>query len=503
MMPISFSAPVPNADERYKVKIATEQLKKLLDRVKVNTLYRTLSPSDRSLLTKEGNVQVLVDNLVFITQRIGLHDKIVVGFNDLAFDKSLYASEAVRTGFFSMNKNCCAYCEKYFDDEQDAVVAHVKPVALCPDTEFFANGQYADQVYDYENLILLCNRCAHLNRKYLYKNVSKYSVDDSGVTDNLLINPYHDNPRDYIRFNPLNGLAYAWDAYIDFSQSQFGKAIDPELMDLGVIPTPLYPGYDFNNNVNQLDDIDYLRWALDKNLNSYRGYRTINALDLNRPSLVVARLIYGNHLWSLMGSYGADQNTSYENSDEALLEHYQSKLGVIHQFRSITIDLINLVQGSDAHKSSLNLNPISSSAGSEDSTSTVINPEVGEKSSTAFPIKIPYFVHSYQFEIPFWLQSLLVYMVIETELDVKGKRRIVSLTASDYLYGAQGDHKCVFLAIDWSEDINNVIKVRDDKHVWETSFKELALSSTLEILQLFSGNEVWAEGNYLPLLKSQ
>lgn len=101
--------------------------------------------------------------------------------------------------------------------------------------------------------------------------------------------------------------------------------------------------------------------------------------------------------------------------------------------------------------------------------------------------------------LPTWMTSSLVYLILEDELSLSDKRRIVNLAASDYLYGSDNPDKCVFMAIEWDKDYSNVIKVRSQQHIWETSFQELGSSWPLEVINLFANNEVWAEGSYTAL----
>ncbi|MCC2614996.1 hypothetical protein LJ739_01915 [Aestuariibacter halophilus] len=100
--------------------------------------------------------------------------------------------------------------------------------------------------------------------------------------------------------------------------------------------------------------------------------------------------------------------------------------------------------------------------------------------------------------IPQTVMSGLMYIVLEQELTLRNKRRIVLLDSNDLLYGSVGG-KCVMLSIDWQKDWHNVVKVHEGKHTWETSFAELAATQDIALLRLFAHSEVWAEGTYAPL----
>lgn len=100
--------------------------------------------------------------------------------------------------------------------------------------------------------------------------------------------------------------------------------------------------------------------------------------------------------------------------------------------------------------------------------------------------------------IPPLIRSALVYVVLENELKLSGKRRIVFLNNSDLLYGSISG-KCVFMPINWDMDRLNVVKVHGGNMTWQTSFSELIQTHPTALLSLFATNELWAEGNYEPL----
>lgn len=100
--------------------------------------------------------------------------------------------------------------------------------------------------------------------------------------------------------------------------------------------------------------------------------------------------------------------------------------------------------------------------------------------------------------IPNYFRSGFMYVVLENELSLKNKRRIVNLSSDDLLY-ASVTGKCVFIQIDWHNDFTNTIKVHESNHTWETTFSELIDTRPVALRHLFSRSEVWAEGHYKPL----
>ena len=104
----------------------------------------------------------------------------------------------------------------------------------------------------------------------------------------------------------------------------------------------------------------------------------------------------------------------------------------------------------------------------------------------------------YKPHIPPHFRSSLTYIVLENELTLKNKRRIVSLNANDLLYSSVTG-KCVFIQINWEKEFNNIIKVHENNHTWETTFSELIDTRPVALKNLFARSEVWAEGHYRPL----
>ena len=93
------------------------------------------------------------------------------------------------------------------------------------------------------------------------------------------------------------------------------------------------------------------------------------------------------------------------------------------------------------------------------------------------------------------VRSSLTYVVLEQELKLKNKRRILFLNNSDLLYGSVAG-KCVFLPINWAQDFANKVMVHGGKITWETTFEELLHTHPNALQNLFSNNELWAEGEY-------
>ncbi len=498
MMPIKYSPLQPDSNERLKVATATQQIKDILERVAVNSLYQTLTQKDRDFLFDEGYAGTLIDNLVFLTLRNydsdgHYSDDIVVGFNDFAVDPSLYSSCCVKQHFTAMNHCRCAYCETCIPNS--GVVCHIRPPVILKNNNKIQQSPYGVLAYDYENLVLICSDC-YTEKSGVFPLISEEFRGDVAKEQPLLLNPFKDSTREFIRFNPITGLAFAFDAVKIFSKDTFhlsASELENELYNNpNFVPSQLY-GCDKSALVTPSRDNDkaFSKWVIDKELPSYRGFETIQCLNLNRSSLLIERRAHINSI-ACCGQKIDDTELNKNLADAEIIEWFEHQLGCVHHFQSLTIDFFRFRQRQyDITRGAIDIK-------GNGKNNTIVN----SKESEGFPIKLDQSKPNEKAFIPEWIQSLLMYMVIESELTVENKRRIVSLRNSDYLYGTDNDQKCVFLPIDWQGDFENVIKVRDSKHTWETSFSELASSIPLEVLQIFSAAEVWAEGDYAPLVKT-
>ncbi|WP_039607646.1 hypothetical protein [Pseudoalteromonas luteoviolacea] len=95
-----------------------------------------------------------------------------------------------------------------------------------------------------------------------------------------------------------------------------------------------------------------------------------------------------------------------------------------------------------------------------------------------------------------WFKASLRYCVEESQLTETQRRNLVFLSARDKLYGQKAKEKCIFLPLDWQRDQHKLIKVRSHRNIWETSLSELASSRPMELLNLFTHNQIWAEGPF-------
>jgi len=481
MMPIKFVEAQLSADESVKQREATKQMQELLHILSNGVKYATLSVADRKMLLQKGFAKDLVDNLVFFTERTcddirnKEQDHLVVGFTHAAFDPSIYACDSIASALMQSHDGRCAYCESQIDHISPKHISHFRPVWGAIEGSNLNRQAYYSLAYEQTNLVYACETCNEVYKGSQFPVEGLRAPRISLMREQaLLINPYQEDPRQYVRFNPITAEAYAYDDLakycvekLDIVESEVESLLweNPKLIPSTIVSPIASSELDNSSQIH-----DYHRWLqqLERSSNVTKGDITINVLGLNRPELLRARL---KHLREIYGVFLAQ-----EKSDESDLPAIQNFLNSLenghsgsHAYRSLTIDAISSWQKNcDA-----NIPWFSNYT------------DLLESYSSSSTVNV-----SPQFS------SSLQYMVLETELKLEGKRRIVCLHSSDYLYGSDRKAKTVFLPIDWKKDFSNVIKVSSEKLLWEASFAELCETRPVALQSLFANNEVWAEGNY-------
>lgn len=493
MMPIPFSEAALSADEAFKQKAALQQMTDLLERVAVGKKHRTLTRSDRRTLSQEGYAQDLVDNLVLVTQRIpakrldgsSYQDQVQTGFTEAAFDPSLYANRNISTHLHSTHQGCCAFCETNLQASGSAVVVSLRPPAIVFDQQTTVRSPYWQQAYRGDNLYLACPACAE-QHKSAYFPVTGARNANPALEQALLLAPYSEQPRDFVRFNPRNGEAYPFDRIAAFylAQQQMDSAAVEALLWQNPNAIPLQQDAGGQPLSAATLDQDFLRWLAGHADDYPRGQANIDCFGLNRRALVANRLAQASALASQLG--GLDiRHTDPQTLASRLKNLLQAQL----QYRSLNLDVVQSFLAQQAFSAAVSEPP----SGRIDANHALV-PRSG---LTALPASLPAWPKP---EFPLWLMSGLMYMMFEHELQINDKRRLVNLSADDSTYGADHPEKSLFIAVDWWNDRNKVIKVKSNNHIWETSFHELAASRPLEVRNLFANNHLWVEGVFPPLV---
>ncbi|NOH73185.1 hypothetical protein F0225_17850 [Vibrio pectenicida] len=481
-----------SSDINVKQAAAKKQMQELVCRLSDAPKYHKLTTQDRELLSNEGYASDLTNNLVVITQReksmtSSVKDKLLVGFTYAAFDPALYGNTAIYNALELISNGCCCYCESFLMPVGAGEVGHFRPVSLL-DVEISSESNshtcspYYLQAYEQSNLVYTCQACSTDHKAGRFPVMGERNAVDVNQEQPILVNPYHENPRDYIRFNPRNCLAYPFDEACAFylaKHKQTAAEVEVQIwQDPSRIPNQ------FTSNGDLLTDSkiqqQYEDWRAQQQLgnSSTRGEQTIDIMGLNRNVLVLARLVMAT---SLMSSYEMINKVTSTKGEGSTPESLYPQCDTI-SYRSMAIDVLQTLKQASTNSpditpdNKVNLTPTSLAMYKED-----LRPSRAPKTIAA------------------WLRSCLSYLVLESELKQTTKRRLVCLSAEDKIYGATDTEKCVFLPIDWKTDIHNVIKVKSHRNLWEASFLELAQSHPHELISLFANNDVWVEGDYTPL----
>jgi uncharacterized protein (TIGR02646 family) len=564
MIAINFLTAKQTADIEVKQAAALQQMNDLHARLQSGPKYHTLTHADRELLKTEGYAADLIDNLVFITQRDNANtptqqDKLITGFTYAAFDPALYATDSITTHLQQLNQGCCCYCESFLLVTDSGKVSHFRPVQLLDiknDAQTAINNQcspYFSLAYQQDNLVYCCPACDEKHKAGLFPITgARYPETSLEHEQYLLINPYKDDPRQYIRFNPINGNAYAYDLVRLFyraTQSLTDVLTDKEVSRLlWQQPSAIPCQTDADGNSISTDSVntEYLHWLKNYTANGglSRGQITIDTLGLNRSALVVSRLATLSQ--RRLNAWNEDQSNVNANVNANANANVNVNVNVKeptnsqnHAYRSLALDALNTWHWQKEAKVAMRLSAVKHQENANHSENTALvkhdrkmvttEPaiEVANKgvegaisgadegiikgafegviegisetlnNNKAFHLPVNTRVKA--FEFPLWFRASLRYFVSESELGQVNKRQLVCLSNKDRLYGGKLKEKCIFLPINWNDDTDNIIKVRSHRNVWESSFAELARSRPLELINLFTHNDIWVEGAFSAL----
>lgn len=490
MITIPFKPVSLSENESLKMNAASKQIRDLISRLSEGVKYRVLTKEDRKTLIGEGYAPDLINNIIYLTQRVakkGLGtseycDSLSVGFTYAAFDPSIYASSTIKNNLITLSRGRCCFCETDLQAGRSGVVLHFRPSSVIIRDGLVACSEYYSLAYQQSNLIYTCHACGEVCKS------SRFPVTDSRFPNTsldkenyLLINPYFEDPRTFIRFNPLNAEVFAFDQVVDFFGDEFDFNSGEVEKKLWEKPTMIPNQKDSDGHCisDPENDKRFAKWLSKRCHSNYRGQETINVLCLNRAELVISRWRH------LVSSYDSFKNycSTLSPTDNVDMNSFLNLPQIQSGYSSMLVDATNCWDKSSK------LKPTKSTS-DEPPTDwhTLYTRTIDEGNK-----KQAHHVTSY---VPDWILSSLMYVVFESELSVSKKRRLVYLNANDKLYGGDIFEKCIFLSIDWLKDFELPLKVRNNRHTWETSFEELATSRPLEIIELFTHNELWAEGDF-------
>ena len=346
MIPITQPSINFTPDQQVKIKAAVKQMTQLIAQVDQWVKYRLLSSIDRDQLIEKGYARDLVDNLVYVTQRFSNKDTdhLTLGFTNEAFDPSLYASKVSLDTLCRNNKGCCSWCESYIEHNQ-AHISHYRPVAGYTEDGIMHRKSYFELAYEQSNLLYTCWSCSELYKSDQFPVADNKRMPSVALKDEkpTLINPYLENPRNHIRFNPLNAQAYDY-GIVSLFYKHHGKS-EPDIEELlWCDPANIPLQKSVTGESLSLPDIDsaYSQWfsqQVDSAKNS-RGQSNIDILGLNRAALIRSRADHLRYLRAqyLNGVMPARQTATVpdkhnDNVSTASIDNLQ--------YASLTIDALN------------------------------------------------------------------------------------------------------------------------------------------------------------------
>ncbi len=493
MMHIDFKAPELSPGQTARAQKLVEQMQTAIGVMQgwardPRSRYKVMNAEDRKRLRKLGLPALLVANAAVFTEQVRrlVGDQFVdteetmAGFTSEAFDSSLYSNPEIRHALVQSHAGRCAYCETLIAQSAYGDVEHFRPKAAytASSPTLFRPG-YFQLAYDPRNLFLSCQLC---NESY---KQNQFPVIGSRVPDvtldqeiPVLINPYVEDPREYIRFNPLNGCAYAFDLAKAFYAS--ANSWGPQAVEQAIWKDPtLIPGQANANGIpisNPEVDSKFQMWLAAQKAEAIamlrRGTQTISILNLNRRPLVRARIDQLRQLRSIgvaSSTQNADQKAAQDLARE-LVGTAPARALLAPQYLSLTIDAL-ITWNVNAHVVSIEL------------YNHALVALAAEK--TADDPVPPY-------------NDALMYLVLDNETTLSGRRRIVYLTDADRVYGDNGRSFGLFLAIDWEDDLDNPVEIIRNKKRRFTTLRELVSGPSQSLWRTFKDSEVWAIGDYLP-----
>lgn len=492
MLKIPFIAPQRSASEEQRAALLVQQMTALVARMQryaddPRNKFTLLLASQRRLLGAEGFEPILVDNIAFFTEEVRVHaergfvdkDVSMVGFTSNAFPSELYGSDPVRRALQQSHKGRCAYCETLIDASAYGDVEHFRPKAgyTTPASPALFRPGYFMLAYEPHNLLLSCQLC---NQAYKGNAFPVVGARVPAVTPEqelaLLIDPYREDPRDFVRFNPVNGQAYTFDQVAAFYRSSAGWSAQQTAAEIWKDPTkiPNQLTWDGRPLSSAQLDASFQDWLkTQSNPLLARGGRTIATLELNRRPLVRARLAHLRHVRGLV--WTANTGTG---ADQAAASAFLADLGPnpvvaqVPQYVSLSIDA--------AATWSASALPAAAWIKSYDDALTAFVPDV---ELVAAP---PH-------------NDALAYIVLERDLRVAGRRRMIYITTTDRVYGNPGREKAIVLAIDWDEELRNTVLLYQGGRVMKQTTLYDLIHESSQLWRVFANYNVWAIGNYAPL----
>jgi hypothetical protein len=341
------------------------------------SLYFGLAPNDIAELTEDEDHWTRVGNLVLGSQAfvaaletIKVPEVVVVkrpliGWASDHFDSTYYSGNGIKESLLDSHHGKCAYCEAPVDHIAHGDVEHFRPKAGYDYGHGFNSGGYFWQAYAWENLFYACQICNQVFKGNQFPVLlddqyrpTRYGLDlDISVERPVLIDMGREDPREHIRFNPIDGSAYPYDLVRAFYEKYppndtLGATSIADLLHRSPRHIPLYrndrryradtknhkvviesapPPHELYTSIAPPNFWDFAAQAEPTQL---RGLLNIMILGLNRDKLVRDRV---RHLRQLRGMFWAHFQGSEK---DAALAALQAAVAAQSPYSSLSIDAI-------------------------------------------------------------------------------------------------------------------------------------------------------------------
>lgn len=292
----------------------------------------------------------------------------IIVIKSKAFKSDFYSDNGIKERLMAVQYGKCAYCEANVPSTGYGDVEHFRPKAGFKQDHSLRRPGYFWLAYSWSNLYFSCQACNQANKGNSfpvllddqYQEIRWQYKGGGRLEQSVLVDPGNEDPRDFIRFDPLTGLAYPYDLVRAHLERYCGEQLatyhpgtaDPVQEALWheprLIPRELHikPAVEPPAAVTDLAiDQDAFDLTAVEQPHSLRGRRTIQILGLNRADLVTRRIA---HLHGLRGLYETAFRTGSPEADDAL-----AALGAATkpqaEFSSLAIDALNTWQREDTH----------------------------------------------------------------------------------------------------------------------------------------------------------
>ena len=124
------------------------------------------------------------------------------------FDRNIYAHDSVTCLLHTAQYGKCCYCESLIDHVGYENIEHFRPKGGCRQSEVSSEKMmgYYWLAYDWDNLMISCPRCntSHKRNFFPLENNGRRAglpTSDLSSEQPLLIDPFRDDPADFIAFH--------------------------------------------------------------------------------------------------------------------------------------------------------------------------------------------------------------------------------------------------------------------------------------------------------------